>query len=236
MNLALQTVRSCFQRLESYLNQFFNRLSANDEELCRVNQIKIIKWLKWEGRDMEKSMRDINESIKEGTGELERILERWPQKPKGAAARLLERYGEPDDYSRSHLVWYNTEDGWKRTVLSSEEIPHNFPAHHTDFLEQSINYKVPVHLYSRVAEFDGSIIVERTRGEISSRSAGTAMNFAAINLVYDIVNGRRSVMDAREEMTRIYREFQKGNIDPYAEAFQFELPDEDTGDLDVTTL
>src|SRR5690625_3255513 len=77
MNLALQTGRSCFQRLESYLNQFFNRLSANDEELCRVNQIKIIKWLKWEGRDMEKSMRDINESIKEGTGELERILERW---------------------------------------------------------------------------------------------------------------------------------------------------------------
>src|SRR5690625_7295792 len=131
MNLALQTVRSCFQRLESYLNQFFNRLSANDEELCRVNHIKIIKWLKWEGRDMEKSMRDINESIKEGTGELERILEWWPQKHKGAAARLLERYGEPDDYSRRHLVWYNTVDVWNRTCLYSVEILHTHSALHT---------------------------------------------------------------------------------------------------------
>jgi hypothetical protein len=80
------------------------------------------------------------------------------------AQSLIDYYGRPDEYSRRSLTWYKTRDGWKRTVLSSDEVPHDFPTHHTDFLEQFIDYKVPVGTFSRLAEFDGSVIADRTEG------------------------------------------------------------------------
>jgi hypothetical protein len=64
-------------------------------------------------------------------------------------------------------------------------VPHDFPSHHTDFLEQFINYRVPVEMYSTLAEFDGSVIAERTKGELSARCGDTSMNFVALNLAHD---------------------------------------------------
>jgi hypothetical protein len=84
-------------------------------------------------------------------------------------------------------------------VLSKDEVPHDFPAHHTDFLKQLIDYQVPVAMFSPLAEYDGSVIAERTKGELSARCGGTSMNFVAINLAHDIITGQRSVEEAREE-------------------------------------
>jgi hypothetical protein len=86
-------------------------------------------------------------------------------------------------------------------VLSREETPHDFPAHHTDFLEQFIDYRVPVEMFSKLAEYDGSVIAERTKEELSARCGGTSMNFVAINLAHDIISGARSVADATRDST-----------------------------------
>lgn len=168
--------------------------------------------------------------------ELEQVLKEWPQEPRASAERLVDYYGPPDEYSRSMLVWYDTKDGWKRTELAREQTPHNFPAPHKDFLEQFIDYKVPVDMYSDLAEYDGSVMVDRTKGEMSGRCAGTSMNFVAINLAHDIVTGKRSVEDARAEYTRLYQAYQKGEKPPYTQAFQFPLPQGDTGDPDRPTI
>lgn len=163
------------------------------------------------------------------------VIGDWPEKTKEAASKLLNHYGDPDDYSSTQIIWRNTRDGWKRTILSKDEIPHNFPHHHTDFLEQSINYNVPVGMYTPLAEFDGSVFAERTKGELSSRSANIAMNFAAINLAHDIIIGEKTVKEAREEYTYLYKSFQDGKRLPYAEDFQFDLP-ANTGDPDSSTI
>jgi hypothetical protein len=167
---------------------------------------------------------------------IEETVKDWPKEPRDSAERLVETYGEPDEISDSFLIWNNTEDGWKRTVLSKEEVPHDFPSHHTDFLEQFIDYKVPVEVYSSLAEYDGSVIVERTKGEISARCGGTSMNFVAINLAHDIVTSKRTVDEAREEYSRLYQAHKDGEKPPYTQAFQFELPQEDTKDPDISTL
>lgn len=167
---------------------------------------------------------------------VEAVIRDWPKEPRESAKRLIEYYGRPDEYCESALTWYNTTDGWKRTVLSREEVPHAFPAQHTDFLEQFINYKVPIEMYSSLAAYDGSVIVERTKGEISARCGGTSMNFVAINLAHDIITGSRTVAEARQEYTRLYQAFQKGENPPYTQQFQFPLPQEDTKDPDVPTL
>lgn len=166
---------------------------------------------------------------------VEEVIRDWPKNPQESAKRLIDYYGQPDDYSKSWLVWYDTEDGWKRTVLSREEVPHEFPAHHCDYLEQFIDYKVPIEMYSKLAEYDGSVIAERTKGELSARCGGTSMNFVAINLAHDIITGRRSVAEARREYTRLYKAYQDGEKPPYTQAFQFELPKE-TRDPDVPTM
>jgi hypothetical protein len=167
---------------------------------------------------------------------VERTISRWPRAPQASARRLIEAYGPPDEHSPSTLTWYRTPDGWKRTVLTRHQVPHDFPLHHTDFLEQFIDYRVPLEMYSALAEFDGSVMVERTRGELSARCAGTSMNFAAVNLANDIVCGRRTVAEAREEYVRLYQAVQRGEHPSYAEAFLFRLSRVDTRDPDVSLL
>lgn len=168
--------------------------------------------------------------------EIEAIVQTWPPEPRASAKRLIEHYGAPAEYSASQLIWYATKDGWKRSVLSREETPHDFPAHHTDFLEQCIDYRVPVEMFSTLAAYDGSVVADRTKGELSARCGGTSMNFVAINLAHDIVTGRRDVAGAREEYARLYAAHQKGEQPPYTTAFQFTPTSGDAGDPDVSTL
>lgn len=163
---------------------------------------------------------------------IKQIIKDWSENPQKSADRLLDYYGEPDEYSDSQLIWYDTDDGWKRTVLRNEEIPHKFPAPHTDYLEQFIDYRVPVEMYSKLAEFDGSVIAERTKGEMSARCGGTSMNFVAINLAHDIITETLSVQDAREEYARLYKAFQEGERPPYTREFHFDIP-ANTGDPDT---
>ena len=178
---------------------------------------------------------DVEAGVDTRTG-VERVIDNWPEEPKASARRLMKEYGQPDEYSESRLIWYETPDGWKRTELFSEEVPHEFPSSHTDFLEQSVDYKVPVEMFSPLAEFDGSVIVDRTKGELSARCAGTTMNFVAINLAHDIVTGKRSVQEARDEYTRLYTAYKQGEHPPYTTGFQFELPHGETGDPDRPTV
>jgi hypothetical protein len=161
------------------------------------------------------------------------VIEDWPQEPRESATRLIEYYGQPQEYSESQLIWYATKDGWKRSVLQKEETPHDFPAPHTDFLEQFIDYKVPVEMFSKLAEYDGSVIADRTRGELSARCGGTSMNFVAVNLAHDIVIGKRTVTEARKEYARLYSAFKRGERPPYTQAFQFAVAEGDTKDRDV---
>ncbi len=168
---------------------------------------------------------------------VEDVIRAWPKDPRESAERLMKEYGPPAEYSESQLVWHNTQDGWKRTVLSNEEVPHDFPAPHMDYLEQFIDYKVPVEMYSTLAEYDGSVVADRTRGLLSARCGGTSMNFVAINLAHDIVSGNRTVAEARSEYTRLYDAYQnQDEKPPYTQGFQFSLPIGDTKDPDMATL
>jgi hypothetical protein len=167
---------------------------------------------------------------------VEAVIRDWPKEPQDSARRLMKEYGAPDEFSPSRLIWNRTKDGWKRTELSCEEVPHDFPAHHTDFLEQFIDYKVPVERFTDLARFDGSVIAERTKGELSARCGGTSMNFVAINLAHDIVRGVLTVGEAREAYTRLFLACKRGGHPPYAQGFQFELPKGDTKDVDAPAV
>lgn len=103
---------------------------------------------------------------------------------------------------------------------------------HTDFLTQVIKYRVPPDKFDDVAKFDGSILLDRTKGEAAGRCDSESANVLGLNMVHEIATGKRTWEDARrisEESTVAYN---LGREAPYAERLLFEVPQEGTEDLD----
>lgn len=62
------------------------------------------------------------------------------------------------------------------------------------------------------------------------------MNFVAINLAHDIVTGKRTVQQARDEYTKLYQAYKRGAHPRYSQLSEFELPRGDTRDPEVATM
>jgi len=161
------------------------------------------------------------------------ILEDWAPMPKKSAHQTIDKYGPPNEAIASRLIWYNNGP-WKRTIVYRDEVLHNFPAPHTDVIEQFIDYSVPPEKFGELAEFDGSVIVERTKGEVSARCDMEAANILALNLMHDIVTGKCGAKKAREIYSEVTGAFVLNRPAPYAEKLQFDVPSGDTADADKT--
>jgi len=119
------------------------------------------------------------------------------------------------------LIWHAVRP-WKRIVVYRDGTPHNFPRPHLDLLEQTVDYRVPLNKHDELAAFDGSILIDRTRGEISVRCNSEEINKLVLNLAHDIVMNRRSVAEARNIYAKTVRAIRMNWPAPYAKALQFE--------------
>jgi hypothetical protein len=162
---------------------------------------------------------------------VEQILGKWPKVSKQAAETTMKKYGPPHEASRSRLIWHNNGP-WKRTVIYAEEVEHHFPTPHHDVLEQYIPYKVPVEKFDDLAAFDGSVIVDRTKGEMSARCEGEEANFLALNLANDIVQGKKDVDTARRVYGEAMKQRQAGNPPELMQKLLFPISREYTGEVD----
>jgi hypothetical protein len=126
----------------------------------------------------------------------EQVIASWKPKPAEVARTMIKKYGQPQEVTSNRLVWH-ANGPWKFTELVNEEIPHSFPMPHTDMLYQSIAYRIEPDDADELIQYDGSVILERTKGEIAARCDKEEANFLAINLAHEIATGKRSVDDAR---------------------------------------
>ena len=159
----------------------------------------------------------------------------WPETSKRAAADMMRKYGMPNQATPFIMIWHNNGP-WKWTTVSGMEIRHNFPMPHPDVLEQAINYDLPLDRYDDIATYDGSVMAERTKGEMSSRCDMEAANFLALNLAHEIAGGRMSVEDARTYYARAIAAFKRdGTLHAYMQRLHF-TPPETAGDPDRAVL
>ncbi len=170
-----------------------------------------------------------------GLAQAEAIVESWPDAPKKMARQLLEQYGPPNEATPTKFFWYRTGP-WKRIELTSDAVVHNFPAPHSDFLTQYIDYHVPLGMFDAVAAFDGSCLPDRTAGEAGARCDLEAANILTLNLMHDIVTGKTSVEAAREAYADTLSAYILGRSAPYAERFQFDVPRGGTEDPDEPNI
>jgi hypothetical protein len=153
-------------------------------------------------------------------GKASSIVARWPQESKMAAETMIQKYGEPGEATETALMWHKNGP-WKRTTVSRDPVDHAFPMAHKDVLEQVIDYRVPPEAFDDLAMYDGSVIVERTKGELSARCDKEEMNFLALNLAHDIVEKRRDVEDARAFYAKTAMDFKQGKKNEYVQGLMF---------------
>ncbi len=166
---------------------------------------------------------------------VDQIISAWPDVPREVAQTVMEKYGSPHEATASRLIWFDNAP-WKRTILYRDVVQHDFPMPHPDLLEQFIDYQAPLEMYDELAVYDGSVIVERTKGEISARCDKEEMNFLAINLANDVAIGERTPDEARQFYAETAMAFMEGTSDPYVEGFVFEVPDGGTADPDEPAM
>ncbi|HEX2204505.1 MAG TPA: hypothetical protein VHG91_14435 [Longimicrobium sp.] len=148
-------------------------------------------------------------------------LDGWAPASRTAAMEMEAKYGPPDEVTPTMLVWHDNGP-WKRTVISRTETPHSFPMPHPDVMEQVIDYRVPPEMFDELAMYDGSVIAERTRGELSARCDKEGANFLALNLAHEIATGKRTVADARRMYAEQIMAMKAGRPAPYTERLLFQ--------------
>jgi hypothetical protein len=144
----------------------------------------------------------------------------WPEASQKAAHEMINRYGNPSESTSDMLIWKDN-GSWLRTIVHKKAIDHYFPMAHKDVLEQSVYFQVPLHSFSDLALYDGSITASRTNGIISVRCSGEEMNMLALNLAYDVIHGEKSTDQARVECGKQLVELLAGNKPEYTQKLKF---------------
>src|ERR671912_151233 len=142
------------------------------------------------------------------------IIKGWPGESQEAAQLVIDTYGEPHEATESLLLWHNVGP-WKRIVASRPFYEHHFPAPHIDSVESFIDYRVPPEKITPLAEFDGSVVVERTAGEVSARCHDEQANNLALNLMHDIVTSAKNVNEARDYYAKEFLDARRKQPTPY---------------------
>ncbi len=146
----------------------------------------------------------------------------WPAKQRETVAVLTARYGEPTVMGDRMLAWYGTGP-FVMTAVVRDEVPHNFPMPHPDYLTQTVKHSVPADKLADLYEYDGSVYYHRTRGELSAQCDVEEMNVLALNLAHDVITGKRTPADARAFFAKTAMAFKQGDkSSPYTKGLTFQ--------------
>jgi hypothetical protein len=158
-----------------------------------------------------------------GAAQVSATIAAWPRTSREVAQTVIGKYGAPDEATASMLIWHNNGP-WKRTIVYRDTVPHSFPMPHPDLLEQVVDYRAPLDRYDELAMYDGSVIVERTKGEMAARCDKEGANFLALNLANEVATGRRTVEEARRFYGEQIRMMMNGQMTSYTSGLMFTPP------------
>lgn len=175
-------------------------------------------------RPMQERMRGMD------AAQVEKLTQDWPAASREAIRFMSDKYGPPAAVTPDAALWGKTGP-WKRTLVFRTEVPHRFPMAHTDVMQQWIDYKAPASLYDELAAYDGSVVLERTSGEMSARCDKEAANFLALNLADEIVKRKTTVEQARKKYGEQIMAMKAKKPAPYTEKLLFSVAG-DTQDPD----
>jgi len=156
------------------------------------------------------------------------LLEDWSrsplveqQSPKETARRLMNKYGPPDEATLVRFIWFEN-DPWKRTEVHHTGPRHGFPVPHIDHLHQYIDYRVPPEKYEELCQYDGNVYIRPDRNELAATCDTEEANILTLNLVHDIVTGKKTVEEANDAHIKLHEQLTTDETQEYATELQFQ--------------
>lgn len=120
----------------------------------------------------------------------------WPESSTIAAREMIQKYGDPHETTSDTLIWRNVAP-FRKIIVHRNIYNHQFPLLHQDPLEHVVDYKAPANKVSSIWKYNGSVVLDRTQGQMSAFGESEAMNMLSLNLAHDIMVGKRGVENAR---------------------------------------
>ena len=119
--------------------------------------------------------------------------------------RLIESDRQPNEYSASQLIWTDTNEGGKPTVVARDEAAARVSCSADDLPAAVIDYRLPVEKFSNLAEYDPASLPRRTKSDLSARCGGTSMNFVArrVRASASSARGRGVLLPPPSHMNRL---------------------------------
>ncbi len=90
-------------------------------------------------------------------------------------------------------------------------------------------------MYDELAQFDGSVTVDRTQGTIAARCDKEENNFLALNLAHDVITKKKSVEEARTAYGEMIKQAMSGNKPEYMKKLMFSS-EMNAPDSDISTI
>lgn len=151
---------------------------------------------------------------------IEDLISKWPSASRTIASDLIHFYGMPHEATQTMLIWHYNGP-WKRTVIHREGVRHNIPHAHVDILEQTVDAKIPIHKHNDITSFDGSILIDKTRGEMTAFCESESANTLILNLAHDIAIDTKTPRQAREFLNKFEGPIHANWPNPYKDSLQF---------------
>ncbi len=134
---------------------------------------------------------------------IERINSTWKNDIlKETVKTYIMKFGLPYDVCKDHVIWKNIA-GFDKTVVVDEQIEHTHPMKHIDFVysTKKIQGLKPEHVCI-VVQATGSIMIDLLKQEATARCHYLIKNAVSLGFVQDVVAGKISKDEAREEYGR----------------------------------
>ena len=147
-------------------------------------------------RIQSKTLHDATATSDDRT-RINKLVSELPPRPRLAALQMMAKYGLPQEATADKFVWHDAGP-FKRINVTKAEHHHDFPLPHMDYLEHTIDYRVPAEKAAALSAYDGSLTFDRTRGEMSARCDLEGHNILTLNLAHDIVTGKKDTEEARQ--------------------------------------
>lgn len=150
---------------------------------------------------------DVNEDANKRA---ESLTTGWPQNAVTAAKEMVVKYGEPTEVTQDALIW-KAALPFKRIIVHREVFSSRFPLLHQTSLEHVVDYQAKADKVDDIWNFDGSVVLNRTKGEMSASGESEPMNVLALNLAHEIMQGRMSPERARIQFGKETMNYLNGN-------------------------
>ena len=138
------------------------------------------------------------------------LTQGWPEASTKSAKDMITKYGDPAEVTSQRLVWRGNVAPFKEIIVHKEVYSHNFPFLHKDTLEHVVEYQPKVDKVDDVLRYNGAIVFNKIRGEMSSFSNSEAMNILSLNLADKIMKGQMGSEAARVKLGKEYLNFMNG--------------------------